>query len=59
MMNPGVTPPAAGSAQGHEPAEVMPDLPGVVPECPGPGSLQTGIRPAPSVVTVKGHSLTS
>lgn len=28
MMNPGVTPPPAGSGQGHEPAEVMPDLPG-------------------------------
>lgn len=53
MMNPGVTLPAAGSAQGHEPAEVMPDLPGVVPECPGPGSLQTGMRAAPSAVTVR------
>lgn len=33
MMSPGAAPPSAGSGQGHKPAEMMPDLPGVLPEC--------------------------
>lgn len=55
MMSPGAAPPSAGTGQGHAPAEIVSDLPGVLLECSGPGSLQTEIRPAPGAVTGEGH----
>lgn len=39
--------PSAGTGWGHVLAESVSDLPGGLPQCSGPGSLQPNIRPGP------------